>query len=65
MSRKRNIETLNKAYRVRFIRENYETVAFIILMGFLFIAFVILILINFELKLPNFGFISKPYDFYS
>lgn len=47
-SSKRNLETLDKAYRVRFLRDNFSTIAFIVLISVLFICFLTLFLINFN-----------------
>ncbi len=55
MNRKRNLETLNKAYRVRFFKENFDTIAFIILMAVIVVAAILLFFINFsfDINIPH------------
>lgn len=57
MGRKRNLEILDKAYRARFIRDNFDTIAFIILIAIISIALIILFFLNFDVI--NFSQISK------
>ena len=62
MNRKRNLETLNKAYRVRFFKENFDTVAFIILMAIIVIAAICLFFLNFSFG-DNIFDISHSFSF--